>query len=485
MEQELNLLLVEDNPGDARLIREMLGGSRTQTSLSHAETLADARQQALGNACDIVLLDLGLPDSQGLDTIVRFTEALPEIPIVVLTGNDDDAVAVQAVKHGAQDYIVKADLNEKLLQRTVSYALERHRARQEREQSEEARRSLETSFRTLILRSVDAMIVTDRQGVIRFLNPSAERLFGREAAELIGAPFGASGLGDETTEIEIVRRDRSDAAAEMVSTDIEWEGKPAKLLSLRDVTERKKMQQRLIVTDRLASIGELVAGVAHELNNPLTAVVGFSELLMQQEVPANIAESLTIITDESKRCIRIVDNLLKFGRRQLPTVGGVEINELLRRILEMRAYEQQASNVRQVAHFADGLPPVKGDGAQLQQVFINLVINAEYFINEQGQGGDLTVTTEAVADRVRVSVSDQGPGITESDLENIFDPFFTTKPVGKGTGLGLSICHGIIQEHQGSIQARNNPGGGATFVVELPRFAEQVAPQTVPVAELS
>jgi PAS domain S-box-containing protein len=236
----------------------------------------------------------------------------------------------------------------------------------------------------------------------------------------------------------------------------------------RDVTKQKRMEEQLIVTDRLASIGELSSGIAHELNNPLTSVIGFSQLLMEGDIPANIKNDLTIINSEAQRAAVIVKNLLIFARKHAPVTQLSQINIVIEDVLRLRTYEQKVNNIEIEKHLASNLPEIMMDPFQIQQVFLNIIVNAEFAMLEAHQKGKLVITTERADGVIKITFTDDGPGITEPNLKSIFDPFFTTKEVGKGTGLGLSICHGIVTEHGGKIYARSAKGQGATFVVELP-----------------
>jgi len=236
----------------------------------------------------------------------------------------------------------------------------------------------------------------------------------------------------------------------------------------KDITERKQTQEKLIITDRLASVGELASGIAHELNNPLTGVIGFSQLLLDKDIPADIRGDIETIHREAQRATEVVKNLLTFARRHAPAKQPVAINSIIEKVLKLRAYEQKVSNIKVISHLTPDLPGIMADYFQLQQVFLNIVINAEYFMTEAHKKGTLTITTERVDDVIRASFADDGPGLAKENLGYVFDPFFTTKEVGKGTGLGLSICHGIITEHGGRIYAQGKPGQGATFIVELP-----------------
>ena len=236
----------------------------------------------------------------------------------------------------------------------------------------------------------------------------------------------------------------------------------------RDITERKQIEEHLVMTDRLASIGELASGIAHELNNPLTSVIGFSELLMEENIPDDVKEDLGIIYSQAQRAAGIIKNLLTFSRKHAPVKQMSHVNSIIEDVLRLRAYEQKVSNIKVNTRFASGLPEIMVDYFQMQQVFLNIIINAESAILEAHNKGRLTITTKTLNNIVSVSFADDGPGIAEENLSRIFTPFFTTKAVGKGTGLGLSICHGIVTEHGGRIYARNGLGKGATFIVELP-----------------
>jgi PAS domain S-box-containing protein len=236
----------------------------------------------------------------------------------------------------------------------------------------------------------------------------------------------------------------------------------------RDVTKQKRMEEQLIMTDRLASIGELSSGIAHELNNPLTSVIGFSQLLMEGDVPEDIKKYLGIVYSESQRAAAIVKNLLTFARKHAPIKQLSQVNTVIEDVLRLRAYEQKVNNIEVESRLAPNLPETMIDHFQMQQVFLNIVVNAEFAMQEAHQRGKLTITTESPDGIVRITFTDDGPGISQENLKHIFDPFFTTKEVGKGTGLGLSICHGIITEHSGKIYVRSKEGMGASFIIELP-----------------
>ncbi|MBP7146221.1 MAG: hybrid sensor histidine kinase/response regulator [Acidobacteria bacterium] len=230
----------------------------------------------------------------------------------------------------------------------------------------------------------------------------------------------------------------------------------------------KKMRDAVIQSEKLTALGQLVSGVAHELNNPLATIIGTAELCGGLEPGARTAGMLQRIQREAQRASRIVRSLLTFSRHHKPEIGWHDLSAIIGELVEMREYSCRVRNIALRTELDPHLPLVRVDEHQLHQVLLNLVTNAEQSIEETGRPGTVLVRTARDGRRVRIEVSDDGPGIPEEVLEKIFNPFFTTKPVGKGTGLGLSICYGIVQEHGGTIRVRSVPGGGATFAVELP-----------------
>jgi signal transduction histidine kinase len=228
------------------------------------------------------------------------------------------------------------------------------------------------------------------------------------------------------------------------------------------------MQEKLAQTDRLASLGEMAAGIAHELNNPLTGVVAMSELLLESETFDDIKKDLESISSEGQRAANVVKNLLSFARSHTLSAQPVKINDVINQVLDLRAYEHRVNNIAVVTQLDPEIPEIIADRFQLQQVFVNIVLNAEQAMIESHERGNLTVTSEVLKGMIKTSFSDDGPGIPQDIIHRIFDPFFTTKDAGKGTGLGLSISYGIVSKLGGRIYAESQPGKGASFVVELP-----------------
>jgi PAS domain S-box-containing protein len=240
------------------------------------------------------------------------------------------------------------------------------------------------------------------------------------------------------------------------------------IISVRDITVEKKLEQQIIQSERLAAMGQMIGGFAHELNNPLTAILGMSDLLKEGEKDDGRNRQLSILQQQARRATEIVQNLMYFSRPPAPGKSQVDLNELVERTWHLHAYSLRKNNITVDFLKEQNLPQVMGDPHQLMQVFLNLILNAEQAIREARDKGTLRIRLSKADRSVFVTFQDDGPGIAPDILPNIFDPFYTTKRPGRGTGLGLSICKAVLKEHNGNIEASSAPGGGAAFTVTLP-----------------
>ncbi len=247
----------------------------------------------------------------------------------------------------------------------------------------------------------------------------------------------------------------------------------------RQLEELRRTQAELIHAEKLSAVGELAAGVAHEINNPLTTILGEIQLLLLSNLGTEVKERFQVISDETVRAARIVQSLLLFAGRYPPQRTLCTVADQLRRVLDLKGYQLRTDDIRVVTEF-EPTPPVWADENQLQQVFLNLVQNAHQAMKEAHDRGTLVVRVRPLEAGVRVEILDDGPGMSSEHLPRLFDPFFTTKPPGVGTGLGLSVSYRIVTEHGGRFWAENRPEGGAAFLLELPVGAPPAEPGVAP-----
>lgn len=369
----------------------------------------------------------------------------------------------------------------------------------ERRRAEEDLRESEERYRSVFSEARDGITIVDMEtGSITDCNPEFEKQTGRTLKQLkkmkiweIITPEKASAAKKKFLEIQ---RSGSGGSADLEIQKPNGElvfiefrskrlgiqgGKYTQSIS-RDITERKRaeeeriaLEQKAQVASHLASVGEMAAGIAHEINNPLTGVIGFTHLLLQRDIPEDMRDDVEIISESAKRVSDIVKRMLTFARPQKGRRECIDIKQLIETTLALRAYALETNNIEVTTVFDPDLPPTLVDGGQLQQVFLNIIINAETEMKLAHGKGKLLVKAEKVGDTIRISFKDDGPGITKENMTKLFNPFFTTREVGQGTGLGLSVCHGIIKEHNGQIYAESKPGKGATFIVELPIVVEE------------
>ncbi len=362
------------------------------------------------------------------------------------------------------------------------------------ESAQDRTQQLEAELSSLLDALEAGVILFDPSGRIRFANARFRQLFGlnlqnsekihgfEELEALIAprcrdpkgflSPWRQFSAGDETPshdDVEMTRPARR--VLERYSRPVLGrDGRAAGWLELYyDVTGKREIQAKLLQTEKMAALGQLVSGIAHELNNPLTAIMGYAQLLLGHGLAPSQQSEAEKVFQEAERARRIVKNLLYFARETKPERTRVDLNEIVERTLALRSYELRVENIVVECALADDLPETMADPFQLQQVVLNLLMNAEQaLLEDRGQGHVWIRTRRVSISRIVLEISDDGPGIAASIASRIFDPFFTTKPPGVGTGLGLSIVYGIVQQHGGEVTVESHRGAGAKFVVELP-----------------
>jgi PAS domain S-box-containing protein len=362
----------------------------------------------------------------------------------------------------------------------------------------------EAKYRRLFETAQDAILILDGDtGQITDANPFIKDMLGYTLKELRGKNLWEIGTFqdivanktafEELKEKGYIRhehlplqtKDGRQIHVEFFSKRYKVDNREVFQCNIRDLTERKlaeeerrQLELKAQITGRLASVGEMAAGVAHEINNPLTAVTGYAQLLVDREdVPLEIRSDLAAINDGARRVAGIVQRLLAFSRQTRPERKLVDINELIESTLILRAYHLRVNNIEIVTQLAPDLLETVADPGQIQQVLLNLIVNAETEMKMAHGKGKLTITTKKSHNTIKICIKDDGPGIKPEVMDRIFDPFFTTREIGQGTGLGLSLCYGIVTEHKGKIYAESQPGKGATFVIELPVVTEVVQPE--------
>ena len=351
------------------------------------------------------------------------------------------------------------------------------------QQQEEFRHRLLESFPDLIL-VVDLeekyTFVSER--IRDLLGYQPEHLLGRRISELPDCPpeivqlyrevaaskqiFGSAEYGSRHRDGTL--RTMRASASQLFDADGKLNGV---IMSVRDITVEKKLEQQIVQSERLAAMGQMIGGVAHELNNPLTSILGVSELMQDTETSESGKKQLTILQQQARRAAEIVQNLTYFARPPAAGKSRINLADVVERTLNLHAYSLRKSNITVDFVREQNLPYASGDPQQLMQVFLNLVVNAEQAMREVRDKGTLRIRLGKSQDTVWVTFQDDGPGIPSENLTSLFDPFFTTKRPGRGTGLGLSICKAVMKEHGGMIEAANAPGGGAIFTVTLPVVA--------------
>ncbi|MGH9501260.1 MAG: ATP-binding response regulator [Terriglobales bacterium] len=478
----LEILQFEDSESDSVLVQSHLEGV---PSIRARFTTVDRLEAGLKlleqGRFDVALLDLNLPDSRGLESLDTLRRAEPKLPIVVISGQMDDALALELLGRGAQDCLEKGAALKGRIANAIRFAIRR--------------RQTEERARAILDASIDATVVLDHHGVVRYANPAAEGMFGRQASELKTQPFGLPLTTDRTTEIDIIRSNGESGVAEMRVTEINWEEGDAYLASMRDITERKQMEEALLRSEKMKALGTLAGGIAHDFNNILLAVSGNADLALAdlpEDHPARA--SVLEIAKAGSRAVALTRKILSFSRQQVVNRQAIQLQPVAQEALSMlRATLPAQIEIRW--DFPADLPPVSADSSQVHQILVNLATNASHAIGDRPGTLDLQARCIHVngersgpssalvpGDYVRLSVEDNGPGMDKKTMARVFEPFFTTKAQGRGTGLGLAIVYGIMKEHLGEVTVHSEVGKGTVFNLYFP-VAEGALPEVQPATE--
>jgi PAS domain S-box-containing protein len=539
----LRILLVEDNEHDRLAFRRAFEKSPVTCEITECTWAEEALLQLLADASlfDLVVIDHKLPGMSGLDLCKELLVQETPLPLVLLTGKGSQELAIKALKAGVDDYIIKEsaesyldllpvvlpevvrkhgdrlarklaeealrktydELEQRVEERTAQLARTTEQLKSElteRKRAQGALRESEEKYSTVAEHSLTGIYI-DQDGKIVFANRKfAEIYYGYSRQELIGmesrklvhpedrawtdemrtkrlkgeeAPseYQARGLTKDGRTIWIVRR----------NTLIDYDGKPAILGNIVDITESRAKEAQLIQASKMSTLGEMATGVAHELNQPLSSIqigADFFRNMAEQGrriPPEELAYVSEQMTQQVARAVKIIDHMRQFGRKAEIQHEKVDINQPLRAVFALLGEQLRVRGIKVKLNLEDDLPPVLADSNRLEQVFIDLVVNARNAMGDERARLDgettentLTVTTFQEHGRVAVTIADTGPGVPDGLKQKIFEPFFTTKEVGKGTGLGLSISYGIINDYGGTIEVASEVEKGATFKITFP-----------------
>jgi two-component system, cell cycle sensor histidine kinase and response regulator CckA len=500
--QTIKLLLIEDNPGDVLLLQEILSEiTAVHFNLVTAERLAEALQQLQSETFDVILLDLILPDSEGLESFITLYQQVPLTPIVVLTGMADETLALKAMQAGAQDYLIKGQVSgSALIMRSIRYAIERKRV-------EATLYRREQELRTLTEHAPDIISRFDKDLRYLFVNPAIEEPTGLSVEFFLGKTARELGLPEiQVEQWETVLRTVF-ATGEAIPVESEYKtpkglryyqsrcvpefaingSVESVLVMTRDITEQHQLEAQLFRAQRLESIGTLASGIAHDMNNILTPMLAVAQLLTHKLPnldPAN-QQLLKILEGSARRGAALVKQILTFSRGLEGEQSPVQIGTLLEEI-EQILKSTFPKSITVVSHVPQGLWQVVADPTQLHQVLMNLCVNARDAMPTPGtlsisaenrslDEADARINIEAQpGDYVVLTIADTGVGIPPQLLDRIFEPFFTTKDIGLGTGLGLATTIGIIKNHGGFITVSSELDKGTQFQIFLPAIVEAV-----------
>jgi PAS domain S-box-containing protein len=512
MKTTLRILHLENDRHDAELVRETLATNSIIADVERVDCECDFVAQLEQNDFDLILADYSLPSFSGISALTIAQEKRPDKPFIFVSGTPGEEAAIETLKSGATDYVLKHSLQK--LPLSVWRAMSEVEERIEHELADEAQEASELRYRRLFESAKDGILIIDADsGEIVDVNPYLVELLGFSKEELAGkelweiGPFKdivASKLAFAELQhqgyiryenLPLETREGLIRQVEFVSNSYLAGESRVIQCNIRDITERKlaeekalaelqtktheltSMTQQLWQAAKLVTMGEIAASVAHELNNPLATISLHAEVLVGQLAADDPhRRSLLVIGQEVERMGLLVRNLLLFSRRSHQQISTVNIGEELQNSLEFMKYHLRSHRINVATDIADDLPGVQADREHLRQVFLNLLTNAS---DAMPEGGTLVVRVrrgviENSTPALVIEFSDTGIGIRPEDLPKLWEPFFTTKPEGKGTGLGLPICRRTVEEHRGTVDIASVPGKGTTVRIILPALDGEI-----------
>jgi nitrogen-specific signal transduction histidine kinase/CheY-like chemotaxis protein len=477
-------LLINKNSKDSQMLEKAFSDCCPQTSIVKAKDPDAGLEIMMRERIDTVFIDYMLSADKH-DFFGELRKRNIGAPVIALIDKDRELMAAEALKEGAYDYIIKngdcsGQLN-KVIRRFQSAIIPEKAAVGEQGGHlllfEQIYRS-QKWWQNIIDAITDYIFVIDSDYRILRTNKAFAGLFDKEPANIIMKPYFKLFDLNEPHEWCVLQEEGDAFCPRSVERKINgteyliscfpisYDEHKAVVYIMKDIAETCRLKDQVYHLDKLSSLGTLTSGVAHEINNPLTGIIGYTEMLLMQDQAGTTKKYLKNVYDSAIRCKRIVENMLTFSRQTPAQMSPENINEIIDKTVELHEYWLKTTNIEIVKNYED-VPSVGIDRQQMQQVILNLLINAEHAVSDCGRRGRIEFKTECDkgSNGIIVTVSDNGKGIPEDVLPRIFDPFFTTKPVNEGTGLGLSIAHGIIAEQGGAIEVKSVPGKGTSFII--------------------
>ena len=484
----INVLLIEDNPEDADIIQEiLLDGVSPIFTFSHVDRLNLALQHITWETFEIVLLDLSLPDSNGLEPYFQLQAVAPETPILIITSEDDEGYAIDAVHQGAQDYLLKGKLNRPSLVRSIQYSIERKNVAEEKHSIIESMQQQSVEIQQVLETVQDGVLILNGQRELVFANSASSGYLEVLTDSKVGDELVRLGPNSVVKMLEQTKKE-SPFKVEIKEEDLEIEinVSPYSLAYqeqgwiLLIHKNSKENPLRTPEQDRLAAVGQLASGIAHDFNNIMGSIILYSEMLLNKQIlKGKDRERMATIMHQAQRAAALTRQILDFSRAGLIEPHRMDLVPFMSELSKLLS-RTLPENIRLSFIQKDKFNVVHVDPVRIQQVFMNLAINAR---DAMPKGGELSIELETVkiaerqefqtrelnsGDWVRVKVSDTGEGIDAQVLPHIFEPFFTTKDPGEGSGLGLAQVYGIMKQHGGHIEVTSTQGAGTTFTLYLP-----------------
>jgi PAS domain S-box-containing protein len=491
MKKKINIskvLLINKNVKDSRLLEQSFQHVSSTVEIIKTQDTNKGIRVLNSEKIGAVFIDYAL-FSSAPEFIREIQKGNMYIPVIAIIQKGKELQAAEAIKKGAYDYLLKdsgyEDSLSSVLDRIEGASFLNKEQEDDLEQQSILFRQIYKSqkwWQNIIDSITDYIFVIDQNYKILRTNKAFANLFGREPADIIMRPyyelFGLKkphewcvhGESRDVASRRAVERKLNDTYYLISYYPIFYDEHKAAVYIMKDITETRRLKDQVYHLDKLSSLGTLTSGVAHEINNPLTGIIGYTEMLLMKNEDDTTKKYLRNVYDSALRCKRIVENMLTFSR-QTPAQKSVEnINDIIDKTVELHEYWLKSTNIEIIRNYGK-VPYVSVDRQQMQQVILNLLINAEQAISETDRRGRIEFKTSFNSESkyTLIEVTDNGKGIPPEILPKIFDPFFTTKPVNKGTGLGLSIAHGIIAEQGGAIEARSVSGKGTSFIIRIPQ----------------